>query len=447
MKTQIEIEKKFIVSKPIIKRFLQSSKIVYTKHNLTQFYLFAQNGCSLRLRKQDNTYSLCIKSGLGSMRSESESIIRKNLYKEYLDKHIGQKIEKTRYLFTIDDDEYAIDAYKKDFLGLVVMEVEFSSEQKFSDFVMPPAIAPFIIDDVSEDERYKNYNLSLFGLPKLATTLSEHTSVYDALQQLFGDFLQTVLEKKEQILHHNEEEDLHQFRVELRKCRAIVKEFQDFFKEDAFKKANKALRVIAQTTNKKRDLDVFYDSIKHKNELQEFIDYIHKTKEEQHQLLEHFFCDGEFARLLKIIQDNLQHKKSYLKKSKNQTMNQIFKQKIQNKKDAIQNEIKQLTHASPIEHLHEIRIEFKKLRYMLESFMHLITDNESMEFLKESKWYQNMLGALNDISVQLEIILHYKHSNKASDALEHFTTMLEEKLQQLKKQIIDKVVEKKGEGD
>jgi CHAD domain-containing protein len=67
--------------------------------------------------------------------------------------------------------------------------------------------------------------------------------------------------------------------------------------------------------------------------------------------------------------------------------------------------------------VHQLRIECKKLRYLMEFFSELIPREEGAAMLKLLRRLQGRLGEFNDASVQQKSLLHYWEQNKSgSDA-------------------------------
>ena len=56
------------------------------------------------------------------------------------------------------------------------------------------------------------------------------------------------------------------------------------------------------------------------------------------------------------------------------------------------------------ENLHELRIEGKKFRYLLEFFHSLFDQDAVDEYLKQMKKLQNTLGDFNDLAVQKDML-------------------------------------------
>jgi CHAD domain-containing protein len=63
--------------------------------------------------------------------------------------------------------------------------------------------------------------------------------------------------------------------------------------------------------------------------------------------------------------------------------------------------------SSPDEDLHQLRIQCKKLRYILEFFTSLFPPAEMKLAIKQLKRLQDNLGTFNDLSVQQEMLQQY----------------------------------------
>lgn len=63
--------------------------------------------------------------------------------------------------------------------------------------------------------------------------------------------------------------------------------------------------------------------------------------------------------------------------------------------------------SSPASELHRLRIQCKKLRYILEFFASLYPEKEIRRVIKQLRRLQTNLGDFNDLSVQLEMLRHY----------------------------------------
>ena len=151
----MEIEKKYLTES--IPFSLES----FPKKELSQCYI--STSPTIRLRKDDDTYILTVKSKGKIAREEFELEITEEEYNRLKLKSETPEVIKTRYLVPIDSGLTAeIDIYYGKLEGLITTEVEFPSLEDAEKFAAPQWFGK----DVSNDSRYKNTNLSLYGIPK-----------------------------------------------------------------------------------------------------------------------------------------------------------------------------------------------------------------------------------------------------------------------------------------
>ena len=148
----MEIEKKFLI---------QSLKDVpgdisdYKYHDLEQGYLSTEP--VVRVRKEDDTYYLTYKGSGMLVREEYNLPLTKESYEHLVKKADGIVIKKRRYLIPLENGlTCELDVFREKYEGLLLAEVEFSSEEEANAFV-PPA---WFDTEVTYDSRYHNSNMS-----------------------------------------------------------------------------------------------------------------------------------------------------------------------------------------------------------------------------------------------------------------------------------------------
>jgi len=140
-----EIEKKFLVD-DFWKPKNKGVKIV-------QFYL--SDTPTVRIRMADDKAFLTIKGPIKNItRPEYEYEIPYLDAVEMLSLAILEPIEKTRYAEIINDVEWTIDVFEGKNKGLVVAEIELSSEEQE---VLYPL---WVVKEVTKDRKYYNSNLA-----------------------------------------------------------------------------------------------------------------------------------------------------------------------------------------------------------------------------------------------------------------------------------------------
>ena len=145
----MEIERKFLVeSVPNLEEF--------KKQEIVQGYIsFAPE---IRIRKEDNNFSLTSKGDGHLTREERETQISKDIYEILFPLIRGNLIEKTRCLVPLPNNTGQLDIYHGKLNGLITIEVEFATEEQATKFDIPP----WFDKEVTYDKRYKNKNLAQF---------------------------------------------------------------------------------------------------------------------------------------------------------------------------------------------------------------------------------------------------------------------------------------------
>lgn len=147
----IEIERKFLVT-------TFPGGELHTA-SLRQGYLtMATDSVELRLRQQDTEYFMTLKSGCGLSRQEYETPINITQFETLWPATVGRRIEKTRHSGRLPDGQiFELDVFTGQLSPLMLVEVEFISENAAKAFIPPPWFG----DEVTEDKRYKNKALAL----------------------------------------------------------------------------------------------------------------------------------------------------------------------------------------------------------------------------------------------------------------------------------------------
>lgn len=145
----IEIEHKYLVKHDLWKEIVPEKSAV-----VKQAYLHSDISKTIRVRVMDDKGFITIKGKTtGASRSEFEYEIPHedaiSLIKELSDK----VIEKTRHYINHGEHLWEVDVFEGDNAGLIVAEIELSSEQeKYS-------LPDWINENVTHDKRYANSNL------------------------------------------------------------------------------------------------------------------------------------------------------------------------------------------------------------------------------------------------------------------------------------------------
>ena len=142
----LEIERKFLVKGEFKPFAHKASRIV-------QGYISLSPGRTVRVRIRDDKGYLTIKgkaSESGISRFEWEKEIEMEEARQLLELCEGGVIDKTRYLIDFEGHTFEVDEFWGDNEGLVMAEIELSSEDEF--FAKPEWLG----EEVTGDRRYYN---------------------------------------------------------------------------------------------------------------------------------------------------------------------------------------------------------------------------------------------------------------------------------------------------
>lgn len=446
-----EIERKYLLNSSSIINILKADGMQMQEDNISQFYVEIKHNQETRFRKFANSYKKTIKIGKGLVREELEEDITKDEYEAALKFKIGNIIEKKRTCFRLRNSPCAIDEYKGELLGLIVFEIEFESAELANLFIAPLIFQNFITEDVTEDESFKNKFLALFGKPKSLTNqpfedflqkcdtnghiiendksyLKLHTA-YDGMRAIFYSLFQKIEQTKSNFIKNDSTHDLHQFRTSIRKSRSLLQCVKDVFDEHISKRFAENLKLIASSTNLKRDLDVFLEYLEDSDyEQAEILKQIVQNKQQNEtKSIKNFLLSDKIEQILQewsvvLREDNgffeAKYSKCHFKIIAAYSLIKMIKR--------LSKKIKNLDENSPNENFHSTRIEFKKLRYLLEFFSDFFIDKRLEEMIITAKVMQDYFGILQDRDVQKEILITLANQDEIMQNIEkiHATEVL-----------------------
>ncbi|SMF01413.1 CYTH domain-containing protein [Alteromonadaceae bacterium Bs31] len=156
-----EIERKYLI-KELPFEEMQKAK----PRRIIQGYLFLEDNRELRIRKFGQQFFLTQKIGSGLVRDETEEEISEHIFNMMWPFTKGKRLEKLRFTLTLNGHVCEIDVYSGKLANLMVLEVEFSSEEAANNFVAPK----FCLKEITEDKRFKNATLAQRGKPGLSDT-------------------------------------------------------------------------------------------------------------------------------------------------------------------------------------------------------------------------------------------------------------------------------------
>lgn len=157
----VEVELKYLIDPKHLPATLDLENA--ERSALKQGYIaIGADGSETRVRSFDNErFELTVKSPGMIERSEQTSKISPDMFDVLWAQTAGRQVEKTRYYIPYDTYTIELDVYHGALEGLMTAEVEFDGRQSEASVKAATFVPPeWFGDNVSEDPRYKNHNLS-----------------------------------------------------------------------------------------------------------------------------------------------------------------------------------------------------------------------------------------------------------------------------------------------
>jgi CHAD domain-containing protein len=245
---------------------------------------------------------------------------------------------------------------------------------------------------------------------KPAVQIHLDTPARESAVMIINAFMQTARRNEKGVAADYDTEFLHDYRVSLRKVRSVLSLFKGVFELSATDRLKEDFASLMQKTNTLRDLDVYLlNKQQYLNlvpaEIHEglhiLFDYLAEERKKEQKSVSTFIRSKVYrekiAGLEKVFPDG-----SALSSGPNGQVNSlvfasglILKRYIKVCKIA-----RSIDDETADEVVHELRINCKKLRYLMEFFAPLFPKDDMKKLLKALKSLQDNLGNFNDYSVQ-----------------------------------------------
>ena len=416
----LEIERKFLLKNSQILDFLKEAGVVFKHLEISQFYTKITQNEEIRFRSEEGKFIKTIKVGKDLIREENEEFCEKAEFKKALKNRIGRVITKDRYIFRLNNNPCNIDVFKDDLNGLCTFEIEFADENEAVYFKLPAFLEQFCQADVTCDKRYKNKFLaihaneneqidykraySVFKNKEISPNFAANLKSGEALRALFLSIFKEIKRLKGDYLQDHDEEILHNLRVNLRKVRSLLKIFNGVFDEKVTLFFGENFKILANSTNKKRDLDIFLGFLSEQKHANELIYFVQKALNLEYENVKSYLGDEENYAFLKEWEIFLNEGEFYRSKLFDVSLSRLGSFKLRTLLVLAQKRLKSLDQDCPNESFHKIRIELKKVRYTYEFLSEIFYFDGLKKYEERLKDMQEIFGALQDYDVWLGIL-------------------------------------------
>jgi CHAD domain-containing protein len=232
----------------------------------------------------------------------------------------------------------------------------------------------------------------------------------EALRSILLQLLATLRANVDGVINDLDVEFLHDLRVAGRRTRSALAQIRGVLPQNSVDSFNTEFKWLGSVTGPCRDLDVFLlemDSYRQRlgassSHLEPLQRLIEQSRQEAYHQVRVGLQSRRFHRLVETWQDFLTAPSTADPSPRNADLpvaelagNRILKAYRRTVKRGLK-----LGQCPPSEAMHRIRIDAKKLRYLLEFFASLYPKNEIDGLVKELKRFQDILGGFNDMQVQ-----------------------------------------------
>lgn len=416
----LEIERKFLLKNSQILDFLKEAGLVFKQLEISQFYTKITQNEEIRFRSEEGKFIKTIKVGKDLIREENEEFCEKAEFKKALKNRIGRVITKDRHIFRLNNNPCNIDVFKDGLNRLCTFEIEFADENEAIYFKLPPFLEQFCQADVTCDKRYKNKFLAIhaneneqidykraynvFKNKEISPNFAANLKSGEALRALFLSIFKEIKRLKSDYLQDHNEEILHNLRVNLRKVRSLLKIFNGVFDEKVTLFFGENFKILANSTNKKRDLDIFLSFLSEQKHANELIYFVQKALNLEYENVKSYLSDEENYAFLKEWEIFLNEGEFYRSKLFDVSLSRLGSFKLRTLLVLAQKRLKSLNQDCPNESFHKIRIELKKVRYTYEFLSEIFYFDGLKKYEERLKDMQEIFGALQDYDVWLSIL-------------------------------------------
>ncbi|MEM7052571.1 MAG: CHAD domain-containing protein [Acidobacteriota bacterium] len=234
----------------------------------------------------------------------------------------------------------------------------------------------------------------------------------EAIRQALGRLLEIVRIHRDGTVRDLDSEFLHDLRVAVRRARSILSLLRDYLPKRPRQRLAAELKWLGGVTGPTRDLDVYLLKLDDyraplsapvQGQLDPLLELLAKRRRQEQKRLARALRSQRFEALLERWQDFCEEPRKEPETASlevRETAGRLLRKarkRLLRKGRAISDE-------SPDEALHRLRIDGKKLRYLLELFRSLFPASDMKRVLRALKGLQDVLGDFNDLCVHQQAI-------------------------------------------
>ncbi|CAB5108575.1 Adenylate cyclase (EC [Olavius algarvensis associated proteobacterium Delta 3] len=261
---------------------------------------------------------------------------------------------------------------------------------------------------------------------KLNLTLIPDMRSDDAARIILGSLLQVIKINGAYIAKDVDTEFLHDYRVAIRRTRSALGQIKKVFPHETTARFKKDFSFLGKLSNQLRDLDVYllkkevYKGILPvvlRDDIDPLFNYLRKKRLNALKQVVSSFKSEKYRQILHDWESFLNEPQKDAPTTSNADLRilTLAQKRIYKKYGSIVEASSRALETLDDEKLHALRIECKKLRYLMEFFSSLFPRKKINVLIKQLKKLQNKLGNINDLRVQQQYLLHISEKLPATN--------------------------------
>ena len=248
---------------------------------------------------------------------------------------------------------------------------------------------------------------------KLQIRLTNRMSALEATKKIFIYLLGHIRINEKGILKDIDTEFLHDFRVAIRRSRSALGQFKGILDEKIVHKMKNNFSFIGRSTNKLRDIDVYLlreqqyklmVPVELKQYLNRFFQDLREQREIEYRSIIELIRSAKYKRILSEWEMYLRskHVQNF---SKMKMAKEMAGSVIERRNKKVLDYGQKILLSGSDDFMHRLRIEGKKLRYLLEFFQSLFPPEKIRLLIDNLKLLQNNLGDIHDLIIQQQRLI------------------------------------------
>jgi CHAD domain-containing protein len=251
---------------------------------------------------------------------------------------------------------------------------------------------------------------------KLRLQLSPDMRADEATIIIWQFLFQVIKINEAQIEHDIDTEILHDFRVAVRRTRSALVWKKTIFPKETIARFKKNFSYIGKISNELRDLDVYllnkatYKTMLPpvlRDDIDPLFDYLNKQRSASFRKVIRSMKSKKYKKMMQDWEVFLNEPQHDLvpEPDAEQPIFDLARKRIYKQYQGAVKLGNRILENSDDEMLHNLRIQCKKLRYLLQFFSNLFPPKKINVLVDQLKKLQDMLGDYNDLSVQVKYLL------------------------------------------